>query len=198
MFAGACSPPTATKTRCHRSRTWYASRGGEERRCTYEGKRRAETSSRDVTQQRRGKASRAGAGVRRGRDRDPRAERARRRARPVARRRVCRHDDVPASSGEAAKGPRQHHAGCEGRPGDAHQLFPRLDRTRAQPRGGKGRPVCVVGRLPRSPRSRSEEHTSELQSHLNLVCRLLLEKKKKTHTTLITPIKKNKKKTVQI
>src|SRR5260370_30103403 len=28
---------------------------------------------------------------------------------------------------------------------------------------------------------RSEEHTSELQSHLNLVCRLLLEKKKKDH-----------------
>src|SRR5260370_1638423 len=28
-------------------------------------------------------------------------------------------------------------------------------------------------------RIRSEEHTSELQSHLNLVCRLLLEKKKK-------------------
>src|SRR5260370_22530340 len=27
--------------------------------------------------------------------------------------------------------------------------------------------------------SRSEEHTSELQSHLNLVCRLLLEKKNK-------------------
>src|SRR5260370_40064216 len=27
--------------------------------------------------------------------------------------------------------------------------------------------------------NRSEEHTSELQSHLNLVCRLLLEKKKK-------------------
>src|SRR5260370_7234959 len=33
---------------------------------------------------------------------------------------------------------------------------------------------------------RSEEHTSELQSHLNLVCRLLLEKKKKRrkHATL--------------
>src|SRR5690242_21904780 len=29
--------------------------------------------------------------------------------------------------------------------------------------------------------SRSEEHTSELQSHVNLVCRLLLEKKKKKH-----------------
>src|SRR5207237_9738390 len=33
---------------------------------------------------------------------------------------------------------------------------------------------------------RSEEHTSELQSHLNLVCRLLLEKKKKTKLTVTT------------
>src|SRR5260370_29562677 len=33
---------------------------------------------------------------------------------------------------------------------------------------------------------RSEEHTSELQSHLNLVCRLLLEKKKnKKHDVLV-------------
>src|SRR5260370_29862730 len=32
---------------------------------------------------------------------------------------------------------------------------------------------------------RSEEHTSELQSHLNLVCRLLLEKKKHTVKTNI-------------
>src|SRR5260370_28859178 len=32
--------------------------------------------------------------------------------------------------------------------------------------------------MPDRPPSRSEEHTSELQSHLNLVCRLLLEKKK--------------------
>src|SRR5260370_12210501 len=31
------------------------------------------------------------------------------------------------------------------------------------------------------PGPRSEEHTSELQSHLNLVCRLLLEKKKKNN-----------------
>src|SRR5690242_21436664 len=30
---------------------------------------------------------------------------------------------------------------------------------------------------------RSEEHTSELQSHVNLVCRLLLEKKKKNLST---------------
>src|SRR5260370_9911972 len=34
------------------------------------------------------------------------------------------------------------------------------------------------GRVVRVPKGRSEEHTSELQSHLNLVCRLLLEKKK--------------------
>src|SRR5256885_12050993 len=33
---------------------------------------------------------------------------------------------------------------------------------------------------------RSEEHTSELQSPCNLVCRLLLEKKKKNKTTVIT------------
>src|SRR2546427_4816985 len=32
-----------------------------------------------------------------------------------------------------------------------------------------------------SRKSRSEEHTSELQSQSNLVCRLLLEKKKKIH-----------------
>src|SRR2546429_5665000 len=31
---------------------------------------------------------------------------------------------------------------------------------------------------------RSEEHTSELQSRLHLVCRLLLEKKNKTHITI--------------
>src|SRR5260370_20479951 len=36
------------------------------------------------------------------------------------------------------------------------------------------------GVLTSSPRS--EEHTSELQSHLNLVCRLLLEKKKHATT----------------
>src|SRR5260370_12431917 len=37
------------------------------------------------------------------------------------------------------------------------------------------KPVRFI--LRRRSRSRSEEHTSELQSHLNLVCRLLLEKK---------------------
>src|SRR2546430_11543849 len=37
-------------------------------------------------------------------------------------------------------------------------------------------PAVVVGAI-----NRSEEHTSELQSQSNLVCRLLLEKKKKNH-----------------
>src|SRR5438105_12681826 len=43
-------------------------------------------------------------------------------------------------------------------------------------------------RLERSPRTdgglRSEEHTSELQSRVDLVCRLLLEKKKRTYVRL--------------
>src|SRR3989449_3317984 len=37
----------------------------------------------------------------------------------------------------------------------------------------------AVGRVARAAPDRSEEHTSELQSRLHLVCRLLLEKKKK-------------------
>src|SRR5580698_10847911 len=41
--------------------------------------------------------------------------------------------------------------------------------------------------------TRSEEHTSELQSHVNLVCRLLLEKKKKKIIFLINKKKKKKK-----
>src|SRR5438034_1870081 len=36
-------------------------------------------------------------------------------------------------------------------------------------------------RMPHLDGVRSEEHTSELQSHSDLVCRLLLEKKKKTN-----------------
>src|SRR5690349_23981536 len=50
--------------------------------------------------------------------------------------------------------------------------------------GGEG--SCVTDRLPTLPwldaaRTRSEEHTSELQSRRDLVCRLLLEKKKNLH-----------------
>src|SRR2546430_13463028 len=42
------------------------------------------------------------------------------------------------------------------------------------------REVLAVARPPDEQELRSEEHTSELQSQSNLVCRLLLEKKKKT------------------
>src|SRR5687768_18020243 len=52
-------------------------------------------------------------------------------------------------------------------------------------RGGDPRRLPLLGRVDDPPRfgqatrpHRSEEHTSELQSRLHLVCRLLLEKKK--------------------
>src|SRR2546430_12834008 len=43
--------------------------------------------------------------------------------------------------------------------------------------------VCVPGPKIGWPVRRSEEHTSELQSQSNLVCRLLLEKKKNKYYT---------------
>src|SRR5688572_31576936 len=42
------------------------------------------------------------------------------------------------------------------------------------------------GRIIKTAKTRSEEHTSELQSQSNLVCRLLLEKKKNKETTQTT------------
>src|SRR6266496_89014 len=50
----------------------------------------------------------------------------------------------------------------------------RLPRPRASIRSAIAR---TPDSPPRSPKSRSEEHTSELQSRRDLVCRLLLEKK---------------------
>src|SRR5438034_2493778 len=49
---------------------------------------------------------------------------------------------------------------------------------RSQPRS-IGRPQHAHDRVVVGLETRSEEHTSELQSHSDLVCRLLLEKKKK-------------------
>src|SRR5256885_6625277 len=57
----------------------------------------------------------------------------------------------------------------------------RLTRLRALRGDGSG----AVGHS-RPPDFRSEEHTSELQSPCNLVCRLLLEKKKNPHRSLIS------------
>src|SRR5687768_17921919 len=68
------------------------------------------------------------------------------------------HDALPISLGErrAAAGP---HEQAHRRPGGLRD-----------PQGGRARGLVGV--------PRSEEHTSELQSRLHLVCRLLLEKKK--------------------
>src|SRR5256885_11358224 len=59
-------------------------------------------------------------------------------------------------------------------------LFPytTLFRSHSRERRGGGRRADAPG-TGRRDRRRSEEHTSELQSPCNLVCRLLLEKKKK-------------------
>src|SRR2546422_1793257 len=46
--------------------------------------------------------------------------------------------------------------------------------------------VGDLGRALQVAAARSEEHTSELQSRLHLVCRLLLEKKKKTYIQIRT------------
>src|SRR5436190_4372924 len=63
-----------------------------------------------------------------------------------------------------SEGARQRHAG--------HR--PHVDdRSAPCPRALPGRRGSIV--------NRSEEHTSELQSHSDLVCRLLLEKKKTLH-----------------
>src|SRR6266571_4175262 len=57
-------------------------------------------------------------------------------------------------------------------------LFPYTTLFRSRRAGIRRRPRDR-GRARARNLARSEEHTSELQSHVNLVCRLLLEKKKK-------------------
>src|SRR5258708_21946333 len=53
-------------------------------------------------------------------------------------------------------------------------------RTRAR-HASRRRRACSPGQPRRARSTRSEEHTSELQSPDHLVCRLLLEKKKQEH-----------------
>src|SRR5688572_31914825 len=68
---------------------------------------------------------------------------------------------------------------------DMHALGVQFD-TPPLPRGnGSALPTgrCLILVTPDGQRTRSEEHTSELQSQSNLVCRLLLEKKKKKRRT---------------
>src|SRR6266536_5240537 len=58
------------------------------------------------------------------------------------------------------------------------------------------RPVVVDPRGDGQLPLRSEEHTSELQSRVDLVCRLLLEKKKENNIKLINRKKKKKNKKI--
>src|SRR5260370_31921776 len=74
-------------------------------------------------------------------------------------------------------------------------LFRSVNFVRKQPREtAGGHTSLTLGRwnLRRAEADlslRSEEHTSELQSHLNLVCRLLLEKKKNNHSPSTPPLR---------
>src|SRR3712207_8511989 len=84
-------------------------------------------------------------------------------------------------------------------------LFRSQDRQRRGPPGPRAASVVAsdtaigCGHVPRPGRAvgepvaqvhgRSEEHTSELQSRQYLVCRLLLEKKPHTTTTLLRPVR---------
>src|SRR5262249_59952767 len=79
------------------------------------------------------------------------------------------------------------------RAGSAEALLRRLPLRRSSSPDAPGalppRPSpashCGLRRTPASGRARSEEYTSELQSLTNLVCRLLLEKKKKKENRLM-------------
>src|SRR5690348_18201910 len=51
----------------------------------------------------------------------------------------------------------------------------------SKPHGRRSHPCGLFAFVARVQCVRSEEHTSELQSPVHLVCRLLLEKKKQTH-----------------
>src|SRR2546430_11973483 len=77
-----------------------------------------------------------------------------------------------------------HREGFRRRPEARDGFGTRWPRGEAGPRRGwekgegRGSPRCSAARGAARGTSRSEEHTSELQSQSNLVCRLLLEKKK--------------------
>src|SRR5437773_5692971 len=79
-----------------------------------------------------------------------------------------------------------------------HDALPISDRARLRGaiwRGRRSAPryrASFSGSRCSTDSKRSEEHTSELQSHHDLVCRLLLEKKKKKKKTRHTNINKIK------
>src|SRR5690242_21535835 len=72
-------------------------------------------------------------------------------------------------------------------------VAPRPRRGSSQAAIGAMSASSVAGVSSVAGASRSEEHTSELQSHVNLVCRLLLEKKKKLKINNLRQQKKKNK-----
>src|SRR5438132_5446362 len=64
-------------------------------------------------------------------------------------------------------------------------LFPYTTLFRSRPDIVPHEYIVALESLQDSVEPRSEEHTSELQSHSDLVCRLLLEKKKTKNYTLL-------------
>src|SRR2546430_11389941 len=82
-------------------------------------------------------------------------------------------------------------------------LFPYTTLFRSGGSPGPGRPGAVGGlgvargnAAKRTLDARSEEHTSELQSQSNLVCRLLLEKKKTNESVMTYLVKAYRARTV--
>src|SRR5688572_32552083 len=79
--------------------------------------------------------------------------------------------DLPRRAGRARRGRARGSGAALAHPAEASDPPHRRAAVAARPAGGQ---------RVRDAATRSEEHTSELQSQSNLVCRLLLEKKKKT------------------
>src|SRR2546422_6703193 len=87
------------------------------------------------------------------------------------------HDALPISNRALAVQMEQHLSGC-------HDGAQRVPTKRLMHRIFLCRPAATLCSILTSPNgARSEEHTSELQSRLHLVCRLLLEKKKQSRHT---------------
>src|SRR6266478_7328267 len=102
---------------------------------------------------------------------------------------MWRAAERPGAAGAQSCNPRERPAGCrrrrrlaEGaRPAGRALAMVCAVRLRPERRRMAGGPVTGAGEpgVSAAVARRSEEHTSELQSQSNLVCRLLLEKKKK-------------------
>src|SRR6266513_3589648 len=89
---------------------------------------------------------------------------------------------APSSAGSSKSVPRDTFttmASCGSRSSTTRLTAPRVSAVWGAAITKQSLSVASRGRSPSPPTQRSEEHTSELQSRFDLVCRLLLEKKKK-------------------